>query len=424
MRDDPAETGALGRRSLLAGVVGSLGAGPLGWTYTSRHVEVPLHAETVAFDGGGRRVAVTRDTLGRLVPGSRVLDGPGAQARLAHETQWLERASLDTSDELAKGAAQDLYVLTEGLPASVAGWSPKWRYAWPRDTAHVAVALHGLGRADLARRQLEFLARVQGRDGTFEARYDPWTLKAPDARPPQLDGCGWFLWAAATVAGRDQAWLGRHRRPVTAAIDAAIGCLDRHGSPPASPDYWEVEAARVNLGTAAVLLAGLDHGVDLAGALGDTALATKTHAAHERLAAFVSRGFAAADYPRDVGSDATDAAVAFLSPTYQRRFAAPHLAEALRRYEREAARPAGGVAPGAGWKNDGISWTPEVALLANAYGACGLTADRDRLLSWLREHRTSAGSLPEKVLHDGRPAAVAPLAWTAASVLMALERGR
>ena len=30
-----------------------------------------------------------------------------------------------------------------------------------------------------------------------------------------------------------------------------------------------------------------------------------------------------------------------------------------------------------------------------------------------------AGSFPEKVLYDGRPAAVAPLAWTAALVVIA-----
>ena len=37
-------------------------------------------------------------------------------------------------------------------------------------------------------------------------------------------------------------------------------------------------------------------------------------------------------------------------------------------------------------------------------------------------HRTSAGALPEKVLADGSPAAVAPLAWTAATVLLTLDR--
>ena len=43
------------------------------------------------------------------------------------------------------------------------------------------------------------------------------------------------------------------------------------------------------------------------------------------------------------------------------------------------------------------------------------------ILSWLAAHRTEQGSLPEKVLHDGRPAQVAPLAWTAANTLLALD---
>ena len=43
------------------------------------------------------------------------------------------------------------------------------------------------------------------------------------------------------------------------------------------------------------------------------------------------------------------------------------------------------------------------------------------VLRWLSDHRTDAGSLPEKVLFDGRPAEVAPLAWTAANVLLAID---
>ena len=42
-------------------------------------------------------------------------------------------------------------------------------------------------------------------------------------------------------------------------------------------------------------------------------------------------------------------------------------------------------------------------------------------LDWLDRHRTPAGSFPEKVLADGRPASVAPLAWTAAAVLLTAD---
>ena len=91
----------------------------------------------------------------------------------------------------------------------------------------------------------------------------------------------------------------------------------------------------------------------------------------------------------------------------------------MARAQVEMARPAGGVAPGVGWKDDGISWTPETALFAAAWAAIGHHDRAESLLRWLGDHRTDAGSFPEKVLFDGRPAAVAPLAWTAALVVIA-----
>lgn len=98
-------------------------------------------------------------------------------------------------------------------------------------------------------------------------------------------------------------------------------------------------------------------------------------------------------------------------------------AEAARlRAQRAQARPAGGVAPGATWRRDGVSWTPQTALQALAAREAGRDEEADRWLDWLDRHRTATGALPEKVLHDGSPAAVAPLAWTAALVLLAVER--
>ena len=39
-------------------------------------------------------------------------------------------------------------------------------------------------------------------------------------------------------------------------------------------------------------------------------------------------------------------------------------------------------------------------------------------MDWLSAHRTPWGSLPEKVLATGAPAGPAPLAWTAALVVL------
>lgn len=87
----------------------------------------------------------------------------------------------------------------------------------------------------------------------------------------------------------------------------------------------------------------------------------------------------------------------------------------------ELSRPAGGIAPGAAWKQDGISWTPSTSLLGLGLARAGEHRTAREILSWLAAHRTEQGSLPEKVLHDGRPAQVAPLAWTAANTLLALD---
>ena len=85
-------------------------------------------------------------------------------------------------------------------------------------------------------------------------------------------------------------------------------------------------------------------------------------------------------------------------------------------------RPGGGLAPGGSWRRDGVSWT-------NVTGSRAMTAaflgERDEALArlrWLDQHRTAAGSLPEKVLSNGQPAAVSPLAWTAAVVVITADQ--
>jgi glucoamylase len=120
-----------------------------------------------------------------------------------------------------------------------------------------------------------------------------------------------------------------------------------------------------------------------------------------------------------MGGRHRDAAVSMLLPPFAERVK-PAVAEAWRQAAHELSRPAGGLAPGAGWKRDGISWTAETALFALTAAGMGDTERAEHWLRWLRAHRTEAGSLPEKVLGNGRPAAVAPLAWTGALVLLTL----
>ena len=133
----------------------------------------------------------------------------------------------------------------------------------------------------------------------------------------------------------------------------------------------------------------------------------------------MARQFGADGWHRTRGGE-FDAAVTFTMPPFVPASAAP--AESVLDQAFAAMRnPNGGVRPGANWHRDGVSWTPETALFALGFAATGDRAQAETVLAWLSDHRTGVGSLPEKVNPDGSPAAVAPLAWTAAIVLLASE---
>src|SRR5690606_12550686 len=128
-------------------------------------------------------------------------------------------------DALLRDALLDLRVLLEG-GASVAAWSPHWRYVWPRDAAHVAVALAYAGFAAEAEEHLAWLETVQVDGEWFEARYDPATLTSPDERPRQLDGHGWALWAVEQVDAVVPGAAARHAMLVRRSLDVIEMSLD------------------------------------------------------------------------------------------------------------------------------------------------------------------------------------------------------
>lgn len=406
--------------------------------------DTPLFQQTVGLRPDGGRVPVTSSSTAFLA-GTRVLD-PGedapaaqreaAQALAQNEISWLESGTPPGRDTRWAGmvtdALADLHVLTYPGGGTVAGWSSAWQYVWPRDASFVVAALARSGHGADATALLHFLQDNQHPDGTFEARYRPDGSGPPDGRGVQLDGSGWVLWALGRWAsdGGDLAEPSGLRPLLDRATDAALRALDAgDGLPPPSADYWEVPEERTTLATAAALAAGLESAVALYGMVEDPARERAARAGAERLRAAIVERFGPDGYPRHVGGSARDLGVALLLPpfcapwddaTRASLLAARDLALA------EARRPAGGVAPGADWKSDGVSWTPETAVFALSAAATGDRATAESLLDWLDTHRTAAGSLPEKVLHDGSPASVAPLTWTAAAVVLAvdaLERG-
>ena len=320
----------------------------------------------------------------------------------------------DSRELLSQGAEVFPQGAVVAAPVSV------WRYVWPRDAAFAAAALSAVNLTDEALGVLGNLASWQRADGGFEARYTS-SGRVPDNRPAQADGAGWFLWAAGRLLadGVPAADLrDRLGTPLARSTSRLLRITDTPSHlPAASPDYWEVAETVLTLGTAAPVLLGLEAATALARAGID--LGGPAQALAERVTAVRSameRNFAPA-WGRHLQRDDVDAAIALVLPPFTRPLVG------ARTVRQTAAarmhRPTGGLAPGAGWRDDGISWTPETALMAWSALALGMEEEGTRLLAWLEAHRTAAGALPEKVLADGAPAGPAPLAWTCALILLA-----
>lgn len=396
-----------------------------------------LHTQAVGVTASGDRVGLDATSMQRLVADTRALDPGAARAQRA----WLAEGSVPGSGgpwaDMGRDALLDLHVLTLGNGAALAGWSPHWRYVWPRDAAFVVAALARTGHTEDAERVLTFLQQVRpaqdaAASGGFQARYLPdGSGRAPDGRGVEADGAGWVLWATAVLADAvpqvdRTALLTRLAPLLSSATRACLTALDRGGGlPPPGLDYWEVPDRRVSLGLAAPILAGLEAAPPLLAGAGRPDLADQARTAAAALAATIAVRFGAYGYPRYAdGPDGAprDAALTLLLPPFRATgSAAEALMTAWSAAQVELRRPAGGLAPGAAWRADGVSWTPETALFALTAAHTGRRAVANGWLSWLDTHRTRAGALPEKVLADGSPAAVAPLAWTAALVVLTLD---
>lgn len=409
-------TGALG-----VGLAGTAVGGGHAW-HRRTHAPAPRYGASVAMLSLTERTTI--DDPAGLVPGTRVAVGTPFTATLVErEEAWLERAAEWTREDsphgrLLESALRDLYVLSTGLPIPVAGWPPLWRYAWPRDTAHVVRAWHQIGREDLVRAHLLHLSDLVG-DRPLAARYRL-TGGRPDARPDQLDGPGFVLWA---VMSTSVSWRGTAEHPAIVSLarhcaEQLLGALGDAALPPVGPDYWEVEAREVTLGVAATMLVGLESAARGLAEVGWPLLAERCQEAASRVAAGIEETFMTRGYPRHVSGGQRDAAITFLMPPYRDPdTVGDPLREALRAATNQMMRGNGGLAPGGGWKGDGVAWTPETLLVARADAGMGLAPSAHAWLQWIDRHRSPLGSIPEKVRWDGSSAGPAPLAWSAALVV-------
>lgn len=406
-------------------------------------------AQTLLLDGvavvpsaGGAVVhAVPAGSTRPYFPGTRVPLSPELDAlQLAGEQRtWLAAGTVPGSagpwEEMVTCALLDIHSLgaatfPTGVPASsgavVAGWLPSWRYVWPRDAAFAAVALARTGHGGDAVALLAFLQSEQRPDGTFAARYHPDGGAVDDGRADQSDAVGLVLWAtAAVLAELPAAERAAARAELAPLVDRASALLMRlttGGLPPVSSDSWELREDRLTVGTAASALAGLEAAGRLTGA---DAVARRAAALRTR----IELDFGAVGYRRYAGPagslkslqrQGADANVALLLPPFQPRALAGSAA-AWERSLGELRRPAGGLAPGSGWRNDGASWTPQTTLYAWVAAENGQRNLARELLDWTDTHRTGTGAIPEKVTAEGRPRSVAPLTWAAANAVLAVE---
>ncbi|MET9311116.1 glucoamylase [Kribbella sp. NPDC003505] len=338
---------------------------------------------------------------------------PHAQSSLGH-------------DDLLRHALTDLDGLTLPNGATLAGWNGPWRYVWPRDASFVAVARCAVGQHDKALDVLTFLDRVRPAAGRWQARYTSAGGTVDDGREPQLDASGWVLWATWFCRAGDRYW-----ELVEESADQIVRELGPDGLPEPSPDYWERSEKELTIGTVAPLLTGLRSAVRIAAEQNRPAAATRWQDALDKLSAATDRTFGP-DYPRTptratsfvepgvepVGlGGGADAFVTVLGPPFAP--ARDIVSTAIDHAHGVLTQPNGGVTPGESWRADGVSWTPQTALFALSAAARGDHSGAEALLTWLDQHRTSTGALPEKVNRDLEPAGEAPLAWTAALVVLA-----
>jgi glucoamylase len=400
----------------------------------AQNVRLPLLSTAVVVEASGKLVGIEPGALAPpLADGTRVVRssdlGPAAASQLAEQRQAVSAGPLIPRAggyaDLLRTALIDLQTLTGPNGAAISGWPQPWRYVWPRDAALAAAAFAHNDQLAQSERVLLFLQRVEPETGVFQARYLPDGSGVPDARGEESDATGLVLWAMAqlatyTPATARPALLVRLSRLVELSAKAVYDLTSGPAHlPPASKDYWEVDDSRLSLGTAAPALVGLRAASTLYALMGDHTRAD----AYEARAAVVQQAIDEAfgpDYPRYRGDDRADASIAFLLPPFTGT-ARPAIVRAFHAAARSMVRPAGGLAPGAGWKDDGISWTPETALFALTAASIGDATQAHRWLTWLDDHRTDHGALPEKVSSDGSPAGPAPLVFTDAIVTLAVD---
>lgn len=345
--------------------------------------------------------------------------------------QWLAAGRMPAmparDQRLYRRSLLTLRMLQDGRTgALVAGARDFWQYCWPRDGVYGALAFDCAGHHAEALAIYRFLARTQGTDGGWAARYQADGTPVRDGRAPQLDAPGYFAWGVWLHGemGGDRADVRALYPHVAAAARHILVSLDpRTGLPGPGADYWELSKERgLYLANAIVCQAGLRAAARLAEREHRDADADRFTAGAARITAGMARLWDGTRgvYLRAPGAAGVDSAIALAVPLGLSVPDAPRVAASMRRVEAQLTA-GGGILPGEGWH--GMDpWVPETALLIPYHCARGEMAQADALFDWLHRAATPAGLLPETVAADtGKPGGTTPLAWSHAAYIIAAE---
>ena len=340
---------------------------------------------------------------------------------------WLQSGNVPGRDDaeraVARRALLDLALLTDPGGASIANPFGAWNYAWPRDAAWHAAAFAVTGHRAEALRILTFFARVQDPDGTWAARYHADGAPVRDGRARQLDAVGWLPWAtwlwwkdagdaaASATALGDGVRRGRCRGGLPARERVAPRVLGLHRTT-RGPGHASARPPRCCWACAPRRISPAPSGTRRRTALGRC----RAPPGRRHLRASSATGATAAT---PTPARARTARITFLTAP----LAAPSSGAVYPTVTATAAEllmPSGGLRPGNMRGVRRHTFTPATALFALSAAGAGDADGFRRWFDWLVGHRTRFEAFPEKVTADGAPAAVAPLGWTCAIVLLAL----
>lgn len=336
-------------------------------------------------------------------------------------------------------------------------------YCWGRDAAYIATALDVAGYHELTTRFYRWALRAQSKDGVWLQRHYMDGRPAPSWGLIQSDETGsilWGIWQHYLIT-RDEEFLAEMWPGLRRGAEYLAGNLDSEtGLPRPSVDLWEERFSEATYSSGAVA-AGLLAAAQAARQLGHRKEASRWREVAEaikrgmetflwsqkegRFLRGIKRKISADEYQWALGAgrkvgrlddgglyphyfewedSVVDTSLLGLSFPFN-LFSATD--ERMRRTAQEVAGrlevPQVGGVMRYEWDHyrGGNPWIICTLWLALYYVQTGERGEAERLFNWVLSHQTELGLLPEQIgRENGKPAWVAPLAWSHAMFIHAV----